>query len=76
MRKTHYTEGIPDPSTIEYRCSQDGRPKPCQRDEESGVTPKQRELLRRVVKGFTIDDVMALLLEEYGLHEVRRAIRE
>lgn len=43
---------------------------------KEAITTKQRELLKRVVKGFDMDEVLQLLLEEYGLHEVMRAIRE
>ena len=41
---------------------------------EEGITPKQRELLKRVVKGFTIREIVRVLKERYREEEIVEAI--
>lgn len=36
----------------------------------SNITAKQRETLRRVVKGFSVEIIVAVLIDEYGIDGV------
>lgn len=44
--------------------------------EETGTTPNQKELLRRVVRGFTLRDILGVLMEEHGGREVQAKVKE